>query len=141
MLVVRYQDKKEIFLLLAMHKSDIVNVRKRSHGYICKPKVIHNYNQKMGGVDTNNAMTGNYSCIRKTYKWYIKIFYHFLEEALYNAFVVYSKEGEKKITKFMLFKLEVIQERLEDAHQIPADSEFDRLKGCHFLSVIPPSKS
>ena len=30
---------------------------------------------------------------------------------------------------------------LEDAHQITADSEFDRLKGRHFLSVIPPSKS
>ena len=86
-------------------------------------------------------MIGNYSSTRKTYKWYIKIFFHFLEEALFNAFVVYSKEGEKKITKFMLFKLEVIREMLEDAHQIPADSKFDRLKGHHFLSVIPRSKS
>ena len=33
----------------------------------------------------------------------------------------------------------VIHEMLEDANQIPA--EFDRLKGHHFLSVIPPSKS
>ena len=30
---------------------------------------------------------------------------------------------------------------LEDANQMPADSEFDRLKEHHFLSVIPPSKS
>ena len=29
---------------------------------------------------------------------------------------------------------------LEGAHQIPVDSEFDCLKGCHFLSVIPPCK-
>ena len=36
----------------------------------------------------------------------------------------------------MLFKLEVIREMLEDAHQIPADSQFDLLKGCHSLSVI-----
>ena len=41
----------------------------------------------------------------------------------------------------MLFKLEVNREMLEDAHQIPVDSEFDRLKGSHFLSVIKPSKS
>ena len=41
----------------------------------------------------------------------------------------------------MLFKLEVIREFLEDAHQIPADSEFDCLKGPHLLSAIPPSKS
>ena len=89
MLVVRYQDKKEIFLLSTMHKADIVNVRKRSHGDVQKPKVIQDYNQKMGEVDKNDAMIGNYSSIRKTYKWYIKIFFHFLEEALFNAFVVY----------------------------------------------------
>ena len=41
----------------------------------------------MGGVDKNDAMTGNYSPIRKTHKWYI--FFHFLEETLFNAFVVY----------------------------------------------------
>ena len=41
----------------------------------------------------------------------------------------------------MLFELEVIREMLEDTQQIPADSEFHRLKGCHFLSVIPPSKT
>ena len=87
-------------------------------------------------MDKNNAMIGNYSCIRKTCKWYIKIFFHLLEEALYNAFVVYSKESKKKITKSMLFKLEVIREMLEDAHQLPADSQFDLLKGCHSLSVI-----
>ena len=74
MLVVRYQDKKENFQLSTMHKADIVNVRKRSHGDVQKPKVIHNYNQKMGGVDKDDAMIRNYSCIRKTYKWYIIFF-------------------------------------------------------------------
>ena len=137
MLVVRYQNKE----VSTMHKADIVNIRKRSQGDVQKPKVIHDYNQKMGAVDRNDAMIGNYSCIKKTYKWYLRIFFHFLEEALYKAFVVYSKEGEKKITKFMLFKLKANREMLEDAHQIPADSELDRLKGRHFLSVIPPSKS
>ena len=71
----------------------------------------------MEGVDKNDATIGNYSCIRKIYKWYIKIFFYLYEEVLYNDFVVYSKEGEKKITRFMLFKLEVIREMLEDTHQ------------------------
>ena len=123
-----------------MYKADIVNFRKRNYDDFQKHEVIHDYNQKMeGGMGKNDAMIGNYSCIRKTYKWYIKI--HFLKEALYNVFVICSKEGEKKITKFMLFKLEVIREMLEDTHQIPEDSEFYRLKGCHFLPVIPPSRT
>ena len=95
----------------------------------------------MGGVYKSNAMIESYSCIRKTYEWYIKTFFYFLEEALYNAFFVSSKESERKITKFMLFKLEVIREVLEGAHQISADSKFNRLKARHFLSVITPSKS
>ena len=123
-----------------MHKADIVNVRKRSRGDVRKPKVIHDYNQKMGGME-NDAMIGNYSCFRKTCKWYIKMFFRFFEEALYNTLDVYSKVGKKKTTKFMLFKLEAIREMLEDTHQISADSEFDCLKGRHFLSVIPPSHS
>ena len=34
MLVIRYQDKKEIFLISTMHKADIVNATKRSHGNV-----------------------------------------------------------------------------------------------------------
>ena len=45
------------------------------------------------------------------------------------------------MTTFVLFKLEVIRKMLEEAHQIPADSLFNRLKGRHVLSVIPLSKS
>ena len=48
MLVVRYQDKKEVFLLSTIHKADIVNVRKRSLGDVQKPKVIDDYNLKNG---------------------------------------------------------------------------------------------
>ena len=42
---------------------------------IQKPKVIDDYNQKMGGIEKNDAIIGNYSCIRKSYQWYIKIFF------------------------------------------------------------------
>ena len=49
----------------------------------------------MGGVDKNNAMGGNYSCIRKTYKWTTNVFFHFLE-AIFNSFLLYSKNNGKK---------------------------------------------
>ena len=41
-------------MLSTMHKADTVTVRTR--------------NQKMGGIDKNDAIIGNYSCIRKSYK-------------------------------------------------------------------------
>ena len=46
-----------------MHKADTVNVRRRNRredNIIQKPKVIDDYNQKMGGTDKNYAIIGNY---------------------------------------------------------------------------------
>ena len=93
MLALRYHDKKEIYMLSTMHKAGTVNVRRRNwreDNIIQKPKVIDDYNQKMRGVDKNEAIIGNYSCIRKSYKWYIKIFFDCLEEAVFNAFIIYK---------------------------------------------------
>ena len=78
MLALPYQDKKEIYMLSTMYKADTVNVRmrnRREDNIIQKPKVIDHYNQKMGGVDKNDAIIGNYSYIPKSYKWYIEIFF------------------------------------------------------------------
>ena len=78
MLALRYQDQKEIYMLSVMHKADTVNVRRRNRredNTIQKPKVTDDYKQKMGRVDKNDAIIGNYSCIRKSCKWYIKIFF------------------------------------------------------------------
>ena len=115
-LVVRYQDKKKSFhpqpcttRILLMLESEVTVMPKSL-------KLFTTIIKRMGGVDKNDAMIGNYPWIKKTYKWNIKIIFHFLEEALYNAIAVYSKEGEKKIIKFILFKLEVIREMLEDTH-------------------------
>ena len=58
-------------MLSTMHKADTVTVRtrnRREYNTIRKPKVIDDYNQKMGGIDKNDAIIGNYSCIRKSYK-------------------------------------------------------------------------
>ena len=94
MLAVRYQDKKKIYMLSTMHKADSVNVNRRKcrNDQIQKPTVIHD------------------SCIRKSYKWYTKIFFQFLEEAIYNAFVIYDKVEEGKKHKFMQFTLEVVRQ-------------------------------
>ena len=49
----------------------------------------------------------NYSCIQKTYKWTTKLFFHFLEEAIFNSFLLYSNSNDEK--KFMEYKVEVVR--------------------------------
>ena len=87
----------------------------------------------MGGVDKNDTI-GNYSCIRTTKKWYTKIFFHLLEEAVYNAFVLSAGREEKEIHAI---KLEIVCEMLEGASVTPnSRAEFDRFKGGHFPSLV-----
>ena len=93
----------------------------------------------MGGADKNDAMVGNYSCIRKTYQWTTKVSFNFLEEAIFNSFLLYSKNNGKK--KFLEFQVEVVCQMLSYTNiTIAAPQLFDRLKGRRFPSEIPPTE-
>ena len=66
-------------MLSTIHTTEVVQTRKKdcSGENVRNLKVIHDYNQNMGEADKDDAMFGNYSCIRKTYKWTTKVFFHF----------------------------------------------------------------
>ena len=42
----------------------------------------------MGGIDLNDTLIGNYTSVRKTYQWTIKVVIHFIDEARLNAFIL-----------------------------------------------------
>ena len=128
-------------MLSTIHTADVIQTGKedRSGENVRRLKVIHDYNQKLGGADKNDAMVGNYSCIRKTYKWTTKIFFYFLEEAVFNLFLLYSKNNGKK--EFLEFKVEVVYQVSSSSNiTITAPQLSDRLKGRHFPSKIAPTE-
>ena len=51
----------------------------------------------MGGVDKNDTMFGNHSRIQKTYKLTTAVFFHYLEEAIFNSLLLYSESNGKKV--------------------------------------------
>ena len=107
MLALGYEDKKVIYMLPAMHKVDTTNVRRRNRRedtIIQKSKVIDDYNQNMGGANKNDGIIGNYSCKRKSCKRYIKIFFRYLEEGVFNAFIIYKNYHTQPKYTFMEFK-------------------------------------
>ena len=66
-------------------KKSISAKRNRDVLPVEKLSLINDYNKNIGGVDKNDAMVGNYnSCVRKSYKWTTKVFFHYLEEAVFN---------------------------------------------------------
>ena len=62
----------------------------------------------MGGVDRNDTLIGNYRCIRKSFKWTVKVAIHNVEEAVMNSFILYDKINPHKM-RFMDFKLDIIE--------------------------------
>ena len=86
---------KMVVLLSTMHERPSLAYPSR------KPEVIEYYNSTKGGVDTFNQMC--MSCLRKTKRWPLCVFYGLLNITSINSYVVYSfnrgKIGEKPPTR------------------------------------------
>ena len=107
MLMVRYKDKKEIYFLSTIHEIKTEKLLKRGRGQLSPSKLslVNDYNKYMGVVDRNEALIGNYTCVRKTFTRTVKVVMHFLEEAVPDAFISFDKNNAGK-AHFMNFKLE-----------------------------------
>ena len=59
-----------------------------------------------------------------------RLFFHYLEEAIFNAFIIYKNYLPQPKYTFMGCKLEIIRSMLGDAgSHVEPSSEFDPLKG------------
>ena len=66
--------------------------------------------------------------------------FHFIEEGLLNAHILYEKEGSRK--PLLRFKLESINVLLAASATEPsAPTVSDRFSGRHFPELIPPTQS
>ena len=139
-LVLKLHDKKVIFLLSTLHNTEQVVTRKRTrhNQQIKRLKVNHDYNTYMGGVDKNDMMVGVYSALRKTYKWYMKLAFHLIEEAVQNGYILYKQQPGNKLRHHEYLR-EVVQALLQEADAEKAET-LDiqhRLVGKHFLEHVP----
>jgi len=76
---------------------DLIKKNKKRVPVEC-PKVIQIYNKHMGGVDLLDSIIGRYRIAMISKKWYFKLFYHFLDMSLVNAWLLYRKSKEKEDT-------------------------------------------
>ena len=75
LLMLRYQEKKEVYFLSTIHDFKSANTGKKKCDGMdqTKPVWVNDYNKYMGGIDRNDAMMGNYSSVRKSLKWTTKV--------------------------------------------------------------------
>jgi hypothetical protein len=64
-------------------------------GHAGKPHVIEDYNAHMGFVDKSDRMVKSYGISQRTWKWTKKLFFHFLDMTILNAYLFYKSYGGK----------------------------------------------
>ena len=98
----RTTDKKVVFITNCVpavptsierdcQKKNIRNEKgKYNRQLIASPPLLKAYNHRMGGVDRHDRMVGQHSIPLTTKRGYIKIFYHLLDSATVNAWILFK---------------------------------------------------
>ena len=58
------------------------------HIIVRQPQLVHDYNCNMGGVDKSDQLIGKYKTLRPTVKYWKTLFYHFLDIARVNSYIM-----------------------------------------------------
>ena len=87
----RAAQKKPLIMLATESCATPVSVRSKATGRTAlKPKVVDEYNMSMNGVDKADQFTVYYSFIRKSRKWWRKLFFWVFEVTVVNSYILYK---------------------------------------------------
>jgi len=86
------------------------------HGNAIKTEIVADYNRHMGHIDNSDSLANSYTAIRWTWKWTKKLFFHLLDLAIVNSYILLSSCGAKKISH-REFRLTIIRETLAQSGQ------------------------
>ena len=106
---------KVVHMLTTMHDCSTVDTgrvtRRDPPLAIIKPKCVSTYNKYMGGVDKTDQMLGLRSLcpMRKSLKWYQKLFIRLLLQMHLNAYQLYQKENHNSKRSLRWFVYEVVK--------------------------------
>ena len=151
LLALKWSDKNEVKMLSAIHdaKETLAKITYKGEE-IWKPTCVVDYNKKKFGVDLNDQFLSYYGCIRRSVKWWRKMFFHVLDMIVTNAWILYRYHHMKRGTIGMLSHSKFVSE-LADYLVQPGQRGHEgvspliairgnnngRLLGRHFPTPIP----
>lgn len=69
--------------------------KEKEHRMITCPRSVMIYNDYMGGVDLLDSMLGYYRIQIRSKKWYLKIFFHLVDLACVNSWILWRRNNEE----------------------------------------------
>ncbi len=153
LLVLKYHDKRDVHMISTFHKATLAPTGKRNLDGtpIIKPVCITEYCQYMGGVDLSDQIVQYYDVLRKTVKWWKKLFFHLFNLLLVNSFILYRKwNGEDDKRLHIKFRMSLIRQLLQESdaprpsmirgRRWLADPVMRLRPGKHFPCYIPAAE-
>ena len=74
------------------------------------PEVVEKYRKFMKGVDLSNQYISYIENDMKRYKWWKRVFFHMIDVAILNSFILYKKHMKKEGMRTGQFRDELIRE-------------------------------
>jgi hypothetical protein len=148
-LALKWCDKRPVYMLSSLHAATEVWSGKKQYltgNPVYKPKCVVDYTARMGGVDTGDMMMNNYHFLRKSVKWWQKLFVHIVNMLLMNAYLLNKKYGSKQmshiefreyIAQHLVFQATGQPEQDDPTEQENIEQPVNRFVGRHFPNYIP----
>ena len=91
------EKKRSVTMMSTIHSAVYVEVKKRNGGNtkVKKPLALFDYTQRMGGVDKSDQFMNYYNGVRRSLKWTTKLAIHLFSMCVTNAYILYTKYGDK----------------------------------------------
>jgi len=141
LMAVVWKDKREVCLLTNIHDPPREGNYRDEHGNVIKLAIVADYNRHMEHVDNLDRLANSYTASHQTWKWTKKLFFHPLDLAIVNSYILLSSCGGKKIPhrdfRFTLIRQMLAQSGHEPRPSMPvgrpapASANIGRLDTCH----------
>ena len=156
MIALKWKDKKDVCLISTVHNAASSIVKTKKGQEILKPNLVLDYNHTMGGVDKADQELTYYPVMRKQQKrYYKKVFRHFLEQCLWNAYILFLENSDRQsssskavehadfqlmiVDRLFMEHMTVVTPGKKPGRRSLVQGNLERLTGRHFIDHVPPT--
>lgn len=100
---MQWKDWRAVNLMSTMHTANqhVPAKRREKRGaqwalrVIKKPRLVHEYNAGMLGVDKSDQIIATYNVLRKCVRWWKTLFFHCVDIACVNSFILFQEHRKE----------------------------------------------